>query len=56
MPTFKQLMAAWAKSLADWITEHPERDWLKELYNLQSGVTTEESTGGDHPPPPPPNP
>ncbi len=53
---FQKAMVAWAKELATWILEHPDRDWLQELCDLKNGATATGSTGGDHPPVPPPIP
>lgn len=45
-------MQQWAKSVALWQLENPEKDWATELF----GATTAGADGGGSNPPPPPPP
>jgi len=49
---YKKAMLAWAKEVAKWQIENPERDWATELF----GVVSAEDSGGSNPPQPPPKP
>ncbi len=49
---YKKAMVAWAKEVAQWQIDNPEKDWATSLF----GVETEDDGGGSNPPTPPPKP
>lgn len=49
---YKKAMVAWAKEIAKWQIQNPDRDWATALF----GVETQDGGGSNPPPPPPPPP